>query len=105
MALFTARPKRAGTKGATTSAVQYIPHAEQGLVLEPWAKSTAPLVLSDGGKTGGGKEPPKGDKSLQTETLLLQSQHGTYVAVDAGGPIGLQTPPKDFGGSRQQEKR
>lgn len=54
MALFTARPKRAGTKGATPSAVQYIPHAEQGLVLEPWAKSTAPLVLSDGGKTGGG---------------------------------------------------
>lgn len=57
MALFTARAKRAGTKGATPSAVQYIPHAEQGLVLEPWAKSTAPLVLSDEGKreAGGGR--------------------------------------------------
>lgn len=66
MALFTARPKRAGTKGATTSAVQYIPHAEQGLVLEPWAKGTAPLVHSDGGKTGGGKEVGGGRLALLT---------------------------------------
>lgn len=55
MALFTARPRRAGTKGATPAAVQYIPHAEQGLVPEPWAKSTVPLALSDGGEKGGGR--------------------------------------------------
>lgn len=36
------------------AAVQYIPHAERGLVLEPWAKSTVPLALSDGGGKGGG---------------------------------------------------
>lgn len=59
MALFTARPRRADTKGATPAAVQYIPHVEtqrereRGLVLEPWAKSTVPLALSDGGEKGG----------------------------------------------------
>ncbi|KAL1270604.1 hypothetical protein QQF64_029620 [Cirrhinus molitorella] len=90
MALFTARPRRAGTKGATPAAVQYIPHAEWGLVPEPWAKSTVPLALSDGGGKGGGR-----------------AQHGgeaAYVGVDAGSPSGLQKPPRSFGGVASRKR-
>ncbi|CAM4531185.1 unnamed protein product [Leuciscus chuanchicus] len=75
MALFTARPRRAGTKGATPAAVQYIPHAERGLVPEPWAKSTA----QHGGEAA-------------------------YVGVNTGGPTGLQKPPRSFGGVASRKR-
>ncbi len=88
MALFTARPRRAGTKGATPAAVQYIPHAEQGLVPEPWAKSTVPLALSDGGeKEEDGWREGGGDRLTAYDfcclTLVLLWARLTPQIIDA----------------------